>query len=85
MTKVTDKMLENAVNQLNIAAGMPTQAYHGNNWNIGSYYIDKAYGGNKLVQVDNNTGGVRDVLNSGYVNKRECLELIWAYHAGHKT
>jgi hypothetical protein len=46
--------------------------------NPGTFYLEGAYGGHKLVQVINYGGGVRDVLYCGYVSKRELYHLIGA-------
>jgi hypothetical protein len=46
--------------------------------NPGTFYLEGAYGGHKLVQVINYGGGVRDVLRCGYVSKRELYHLIGA-------
>lgn len=50
--------------------------------NIGTYYVEGAYGGHKLVQITNYSGGVRDVLGTGYVSKRELYRAIGAYLDG---
>jgi hypothetical protein len=50
--------------------------------NIGTYYIMGAYGGNKLVQITNHGGGVRDVLGEGYLSKRELYRAMHAYLGG---
>ena len=50
--------------------------------NIGTYYLEGAYGGHKLVQIVNHGGGVRDVLGTGYVSKRELYRAIGAYLDG---
>lgn len=53
--------------------------------NVGTYYLEGAYGGHKLVQIVNHGGGVRDVLRSGFVSKREAYHLIGAYVDGIET
>lgn len=50
--------------------------------NIGTYYLEGAYGGHKLVQIVNYGGGVRDVFRNGYGTKRETYRLIAAYLDG---
>lgn len=50
--------------------------------NIGCYHIDQAYGGVELVQMQTAGGGVRDVLRSGHVSKRELRDLMFAYIVG---
>ena len=50
--------------------------------NIGTYYVEGAYGGHKLVQITNHGGGVRDVLGTGYASKRELYRAVSAYLDG---
>jgi hypothetical protein len=47
----------------------------------GAYYIDRAYGGSRLVQVMNEHGGIRAVTH-GYCPPRELLDKIEAFFEG---
>ena len=50
---------------------------------VGCYYLMGAYGGQKLVQIISEGGGVRDVLpHIGYASKREVANGIRAYLDG---
>lgn len=74
MNKVTKKQLESIIERINKAANTsltycdkvgdaPFKS------NIGHYHLDWAYGGVKLVQTDNECGGVRDITRSGFTTK----------------
>lgn len=50
---------------------------------FGTYYVMGAYGGQKLVQIITEGGGVRDVLpHLGYTTKHELVNGMKAYLAG---
>ena len=49
---------------------------------IGNFYIDGAYGGVALHEVVTESGGVRDVLSTGHVPKRELYEKMHAWLSG---
>lgn len=49
--------------------------------NIGHYHLDRAYGGNKLVRTDNESGGIREIT-SGFVSKKELYNLLQAFLKG---
>ena len=53
-----------------------------NRANVGTFYIDGAYGGWSLSQLANESGGARDVLSTGHVPARELFNLIHAYLRG---
>lgn len=86
MNRVTMEDLERIVSRLNKLTGMPEAPYseHKGKFtaNIGNYHLDGAYGGWKLVQMQTDGGGIKDVLNSGFVSKRELYALILAYSYG---
>lgn len=84
MERITDKHLEAVVSRLNRETGNPAtyRAPDCGPINVGHYYIDRAYGGNQLVQITNTGGGVRNVLNCGFVTKRALYDLIYAYISG---
>lgn len=50
--------------------------------NIGTYYIDGAYGGVKLVQIASDTGGVRTISHDGYGTKRELYTFLQGMLSG---
>ncbi len=92
MTNVTLKDLDNVCEHLNRLTKSPLTRFtktpngetgqHNMVSNPLHFYIDRAYGGNKLVRVYNEGGGVVDVSPCGYVSKRECYELAQAIIAG---
>jgi hypothetical protein len=84
--RITNKHLENAINELNQATGNACQAWEktesGYTANIGCYTLAGAYGGYQLQQIVNGGGGVHDVFSVGYVSKRELYNLIRAMIQG---
>lgn len=82
-SRITDKDLNSVVQRLNRITNNPA-TYMDENRNIliGHFHIDCAYGGNQLVQTTNTSGGVRNVLSSGFVSKRELYTLIQSYISG---
>ena len=84
--RITNKHLENAINELNQVTGNACQAWtkteSGYKANIGCYHLAGAYGGYQLQQIVNNGGGVHDVFSVGYVTKRELYNLIRAMIQG---
>ncbi len=49
---------------------------------VGNYHLDHAYGGVSLFQMDNESGGVRDVLQCGHVSKPQLYSLMHAFLRG---
>jgi len=88
MKRITRKNLENLVGHLNKVTGHKTEAYSAEfthsrlTANIGTYVISGAYGGWALHQMDNESGGERDVLSTGHIPARELFNLIHAYWRG---
>jgi hypothetical protein len=91
--RYTMKDLEGLVDRLNRTTGAESEPYRdateaekaagfGGVGNVGTYYLMGAYGGHKLVQITNYGGGVRDVLGTGYVSKRELYRAVSAYLDG---
>ena len=50
--------------------------------NVRHYDLHFTYGGVALYQTVNENGGIRDVLNTGHVPKRELQRLLFAYIYG---
>ena len=91
--RYTMRDLEGLVARLNQTTGAESEPYRdateaekaagfGGVGNVGTYHLMGAYGGHKLVQITNYGGGVRDVLGTGYVSKRELYRAISAYLDG---
>jgi hypothetical protein len=85
--RITVKNLERLCEHLNKVTENKTapwvQGEDGRNRaNIGTFYIDGAYGGWSLSQLVNESGGARNVLSIGHVPARELFNLMHAYLRG---
>lgn len=84
-TRINQSDLYAVVNRINRATGNaqePTRKEDiGVSWNVGTYMIDMAYGGYKLVRIENEAGGIRSIT-SGYIPKRELYYHMQAFLAG---
>lgn len=90
MTRITMKHLELLIEQINKLAGTPlTYCDKSTNRpfkiNIGHYHLDCAYSGYKLVQTDNDSGGIRDISRTGYTTKRELYNQLKMFIQGLET
>lgn len=75
--RITEKQLEALTETICGVANQPTD------WRqVGSYSLSYQCGGVALHQRQNEDGGVRDVLESGHVPKRELWNLMHAYLRG---
>ena len=83
--RITERDLKGAIKTLNRITGNPEANYRREGdktiANVGSYYLDMAYGGNKLVQIVNEGGGIREITY-GFIPKRDLYHQIWAYIKG---
>lgn len=86
MDRITQKDLEFLVGRINKATGSPAEPHTqaGRNWtaNIGNYHLDYAYGGVKLVRMDSDGGGIREISTNGYGTKRQLHSWMTAFLAG---
>ena len=86
MARISIKQLENVVNHLNRITGHNEKPYTRVNdrlvASVGTYILDGAYGGWKLCQMANESGGQRDVLSTGYCSKPELYTAIHCYISG---
>lgn len=85
--RITVSDLDAAVHTLNRTAGTPDQGWitgpdGTNTAQVGHYGVEAAYGGVKLVQIVNSSGGCTDVLGSGFTTKRDLYCRIHAMIAG---
>lgn len=86
MTRITSTNLRALALTINRELGCPTeyrmpgQAAAA----IGHFHIDSAYGGWKLVQTTNTSGGITDILGCGFVPARTLYDLMHAFRAGFK-
>ena len=85
MTRIKIKDLEFLVDNLNIITGNNTKPFNRSNGNciasIGTYYIDGAYGGHKLVQIATEGGGVKEITY-GFDTKKDLHDKITNYLKG---
>jgi len=89
MERITTKDLEAIVARLNAITGNPQDPYSSDikgrlRPNTGHYWLDRDYGGNKLVQFLDGSRS-RDVSNIGYASKRALFDWIDAYIKGFLT
>lgn len=87
MQKITMNNLTNLIRHLNRVTKNPEEPYtkgHDGKFtaNIGSYHLDAAYGGYKLVQMHSAGGGITDTLNTGFVPKRTLFNAIHLFLRG---
>ena len=89
--RITVKFLQAQCDRLNCMMGHKMEPYSKDETtgryvaNIGTYYINQAYGGYCLHQITNAGGGVSSPLSTGHVSARELSGLISAYIAGLNT
>ena len=87
MQRITEANLEAVVSRINRMTGSPATPYTRddagrNRANVGNCHLDFAYGGVSLHRMENEAGGVSDVLRCGHVPKRELWNLMHAYISG---
>ena len=87
MDRITEKHLRARLDTINALVGANPEPYSNlpdgtHQANPGTYCLDQAYGGVKLAQIMNTSGGERDVFGVGYVSKRALYDLLSAFVAG---
>lgn len=82
--RVTIKHLQGLVDSINQATGNKLEVYGPEGANIGTYHLDGAYGGYKLVQTMNRGGGIREITY-GFLPKSQVYDLDSAYLRGLQT
>lgn len=84
--RYTKKDLENLIDRINIAAKTPMETYikKENKYiaQVGNYHLDWAYGGVRLVQIQNESGGISLPANHGFLSKRETYNILYSFLAG---
>ena len=80
-TRITQKQLENAIARLNRNTGQIPEPYtrdeEGNfKANVGTYTLDQAYGGSRLVRIANEHGAITVISNSGFTTKRNLYNEV---------
>jgi hypothetical protein len=85
MERITEKQLRGLIDYLNKITGQPLTSYTkvGEKFkaNIGNYHLECAYSGYQLVQMVNESGGIR-TITGGFCPKRELYYEIRAYIDG---
>lgn len=82
MQKVTQKDLEKLVERINTMAGTPQTPWVNGKSQDGCYLLEKAYGGQKLVQILGEGGAERDVLATGYTTKSNLCNAMHSFIKG---
>ena len=86
---ITLKNLQAVVDRINTTTGSPMEQYTSVNGklvaNIGNYHLSGAYGGYVLHRMDNLSGGITDISQSGYISKRALYDLLHMYLAGYEA
>lgn len=87
MQRITIKDLETVCEQINKTLSMPLEPYTRDKSgklraNIGNFHLSGAYGGWGLHRMNNQGGGISDVLGSGYISKKELYYQMKAYLRG---
>lgn len=75
--RITMKDLEKTLKKINEAKGFNNPKYS----EVGSYSLDGAYGGWKLVKFVNNKGGEENITHS-YCSKRELYNMMQSFLNG---
>ena len=81
MNRITEKMIDAKVDYLNKLTKNNLEVWTDRKSNIGTYYVESAYGGHQLVQITNESGGCTPITY-GFVSKRELYRLICIYING---
>lgn len=82
MNQITQSNLQAVVDRINRTLDCPMSSYADGKSQVGNYHLDHAYGGVALYQMDNESGGCRDVLQMGHVTKRELYQAMHCFLRG---
>lgn len=80
--RITDKMLDVKVAEINELTGSPVTPYVGGKAQIGNYHVSHCYGGVALHRMFNEGGGVTTPFGCGHSTKRELFDKMSAFIAG---
>jgi hypothetical protein len=93
-TRISTKDLKATVDRINRITNSPMDMYNRTEdengkgiykANIGNYHLSGAYGGFSLHRMDNEGGGVQDVLGCGHLSKRDLYDRMHAFIRGLST
>jgi hypothetical protein len=91
MNRISKSDLQAVVDRINRMAGSPLESYTitvdetGRKKyaaNVGNYHLSGAYGGYALYRMDNESGGVENVLGTGHLAKRDLYDRMHAFIRG---
>ena len=87
MNRITNKMLESQIAELNRLAGFDgcklwTREGNRNRATVGMFYLDQAYGGCNLAKIVTDGGGITCPLGHGMRTKRELHAELSTYLMG---
>jgi len=84
-SRITKQQLQNLLDRINEATGHKLESWTQDETgryraNVGTYVLDWAYGGVRLSQLTNESGGERDITGLG--TKRETYQIMLAFLSG---
>lgn len=82
MNQITQSNLQAVCDRINRMTNSPLAPYCDDKSNVGNYHIDHAYSGVALHRMDNESGGVQDVLQCGHTTKRDLYDRMHAFIRG---
>lgn len=87
--RITNENLERLCAIINKETGSPLEMFNrgGKNrsaMNVNHFHVDHAYGGVKLCRITSAEGGEINVLQTGYLAKRDLYELMHAFLRGYR-
>ena len=87
--RITNRQLDNLVNQINEAMGTPMEPYTKNSAGeykpqANNYHLSGAYGGVSLHKMSATKGcsGISDVFSCGHITKRDLHDRMHAFLIG---
>ena len=87
--RITERDLRSVVDRINRMTGSPMLPYLRQDSRyiaqVVHYHLDGAYGGWQLCRMASESGGVNNVLNCGFVSKKELYDLMQAFIKGIET
>ncbi len=85
MQRITDKNLDAVCARINRMTNSPETPYTDGKPNVGAFLVNSQYGCVQLARIVADNGGERDILNIGFVTKRELYNAMFAFIAGLET
>lgn len=87
MQQITKRQIESRLASINKMLGNEIEPYGRDESgafkaNVGTLYLAQAYGGFKIEQIANESGGCNEPFPNGFGTKRQCLDALVAYEHG---